>query len=542
VWWDHNRDAFLWDLLSVPAPRGPITAAGTHPAQVLGGVAPTALPHAPSPSQVHTEVMPALLARLETEEDGGALAEAVLALGRMTRAPYQQPVTEALIPLLADDDARVAESAAVALGLLGSDDGRDVLYDLSTCSQAGHKLSGRSSVPDSLRITSTLALGLLGDESSSPRLRDLAEGGLNAGSDLRASAILALGVLGPADDDGTAPWLEEWSQDRRLPLNLQVSLATTLGRVQHAGAVAALMDILGDRDADSPTRQAAVASLGQAATLEDGKAVDALIKSYKKSKDAGTRQLALLSLARLATGDAESKGAQGERRDIDKLVRKELRKPSRSLDRPFTALAAGLLLRGRPELRQDMGPILLDAYEDASDPNQRGAYALGLGLAHMADGAEVLRADLEDTRDADLAGHLAVALGLLGDGDAAPLLQERLVASGQSRSVREDLATGLRLMDDGDTLPLLAGAYRDASNGADRAGLAAALGALRHAGGVDPLLSVCADDDLDSSSRASAYAALGRLAETTAAPFGSRFTRDDAPAHALTTVVALAMR
>jgi hypothetical protein len=539
-WWAHNRDVFLWDVLASDAPRGPITAAGQHrtdrPAER------SALPHAPSRAQIYTRLVPVLLERIETEDDAGALAEAVLAVGRMARAPFDEPVADALLPLLAHDDARVAQSAAVAFGLLGGEDGRDALHELSTCSHAGHELAGRSRVPDGLRIMATLSLGLLGDESSSPRLRDLAEGGLDAGDELRASAILALGIMGEDADGGTAPWLDEWSQDRRLPLNLQVSLATSLGRVDDDRSASALVAILEDRDSDAPTHQAAVAALGRAASLDDAAAVSALVDAVEEGRDAGTRQLALLSLARLATSEASTPETLDARKSIDRLVRRELRKPSHSVDRPFTALAAGLLMRGRPELRRDLGVFLIEAYDDASDPSQRGAFALGLGLGRVDDGAPSLRDDLADTRDTALQGHLAVALGLLGDEEAAPLLRERLLADGQTQDLREDVATGLRLLDDGYAVRVLADAYVQASNAANRDGLAAALGELRHAHGVDALLSACRDDRLDAGSRASAYAALGRLAESTAEPFTVRLTRDDAPAHAPGAVQALSAR
>ena len=536
TWWQHNRDAFLWDLPSAPAPRGPVTSAGSE----LSIARPrTTAGVGPSRADVYTRVVPALLDQLAQSQDAEVLAEAALALGRVVRAPFDGPAVEAIVPLLAHDDQNVARAGAIALGLMDTDAGLDPLLELAACTQLGHRLVGENSVPDDLRAFAALAVGLAGSPRSTQLLMDLAEGGSDADDQLRAGAILALGLLEPEATAEAAPWLQDRSDDRRLPLALQVSLATSLGRTGSGDAVQHLLQVLEDRDSDPPTRQAAVAALGRAATLADQPAIDALIERVEESRDAGTRQLALLSLGRLSTGEAGTPLLAKRRGAIDGLLRSELRHASHAMDRPFAALAAGLALRQRADLHGKLDAALLDAYDNTGDPAQRGAFALALGLGRVTDASRSLRRDLGDTHDDALSGHLAVALGLLGDQEAAPALRAALVEAGQPQELRENLATALRLLGDEDAVETTRAAYAKAGNSVERNGLAAALASLRHADGLESLLATCADKRQSDGDRAAACAALGRLAESSPQPFTARLTRDDAPAFAYAPVEAL---
>jgi hypothetical protein len=537
AWWAHNRDAYLWDALPTAESVGPLTAAG-------GGARNTGArseaSYAPTRAQVATRIIPALIERVTYEQDSEVLAQAALALGRVALpAPLDQPVAEALVPLLAHDDLRVAQSAAVAIGLLRTDAARDTLLELATCSQRGHALVADSSVPDSLRVMAALAIGLTGDPASAPRLMDLAEGGLDATDALRAGAILSLGLVTDGVPDTTEPWLAEWSHDRRLPLPLQVSVATSVARRSHSGATETLLAILDDRDADAPTQQAAVAGLARTAALAQVEAVDALTRTYERDRDAGTRQLALLTLARLGGGAAVSPDELEAQGEIEKLLSKELRKPSHSQDRPFVALATGLLLRERPDLRRDWGPLLLEAYEETSEQSWRGAFALGLGLGGVTDAGVVLLADFQTEADAELTGHLAMSLALLRDPEAAAWIRGWLIADAQPQPLRAELATALLVMDDEEAVGFARKAHAEASTWEARMGLTRALGNLRHAGALIALLDTSADAELDTSTRAAACAALGRLAERTEQPYTARLTVDGAPEHASDAVVAL---
>jgi hypothetical protein len=536
-WWAHNRDAYLWDALPTEDSVAPVTAAGGAARDTAPDAAAS---YAPTRSQVATRILPALIERVTHEQDNEVLAQAALALGRVALPPpLDQPVAEALVPLLAHDDLRVAQSAAVAIGLLRTDAARDTLLELATCSQRGHALVADSSVPDSLRVMAALAIGLTGDPASAPRLMDLAEGGLDATDALRAGAILSLGLVTDGVPDSTEPWLAEWSHDRRLPLPLQVSVATSVARRSHSGATETLLAILDDRDVDAPTQQAAVAGLARTAALGHIEAVEALTRTYERDRDAGTRQLALLTLARLGGEVAASPDELEAQDDIEDLLRKELRKPSHSQDRPFVALATGLLLRERPDLRKDWGPILLEAYQETSEQSWRGAFALGLGLGGVTDAGVVLLEDFKVEADAELTGHLAMSLALLQDPEAAAWIRGWLIADAQPQPLRAELATALLVMDDDEAVGFARQAHAEASNWEARVGLTRALGNLRHAGALTVLIDTSADPELDASTRAVACAALGRLAERTEEPYTAKLTLDGAPEHAPDAVVAL---
>ena len=525
-WWARNRDAWLWDADPAPVRRFPTTAAGRSSLSVARPVDAAATDHTPGSAAIYTRIVPCLLALLEREDDPALLREAALALGRVVTPEFSDPAADALVELLSHDDLSVARSATLALGLLGTDEALAPLIELARCSQAGHALCHRAEVPDSIRSTAALALGLLDDAGAVSSLVDLAERLPDGDAAMRAAAVLGLGLLhGDAATAQAGPWLAARCADRRLPLDVQVSLPTALGRLAPDGAADALLALLADRDVDAPTAVAGVTALGSAARADDERALDVLLDAAEKARDMATRQQALVGVARLAASAGDDPRGRPAVQAVAQRLLRELRRPTHSIDRPWIALASGVLVHGRPELRPRFADPLREAFDDASDPRQRGAHGLALGLAGVADARDELLEAFRDAHDDALAGQLAQALGLLGDPAAAPALRTALLSEHRSVTLRGDLALALCVLGDEQASADVARRLTDADGSSEeRRGLTRALGTLRHRDGLDALLASCDDERLDERSRAAAVAALGRLAEKTSAPFTARLT------------------
>lgn len=529
VWWSRNRHTYLGRAIGSPT-RAPVTAAGSgRPlgSRVNAEHTPSGTP---SRADIYTHVVPGLLSVLQSDSDPEVLAAAALALGRAVSQPLEGPVTEALLPLLAHQDSRVQHAAALGLGLAGGEDGLLPLMDLATCSQAGHQLVGASMVSDRLRTTAALAVGLLDHPDAVVLLMQAVDTLPHSDDAVRAGAVLALGAMQHPAAQAAGPWLAQASADRRLPHQLQTSLPTALGRLALGGGDQALVALLGARDLDRAAEQAALAALGASVALTDGEALSALIHAAFEHKDAQSRHMALLALARAsARSQSASVGAAQAQADIARLLDQQLQRPSHGADRDWVALAAGIVCNAGPLSRARLAPVLSAAYRDASSPEQRSALALALGLGGVSSEGERLLADFLDAKDPDLQSNLALALGLMGHAQAAPALRDALLADAQPAELRVELATALRLLGDETTPALLASAYPEAQTTAARDGLASALGELRHRNGLPALLQVAADADRPARDRAAACAAIGRLAEKTTTPFTARFTRDDVP-------------
>ena len=543
AWWQDNRNAFLWDdrpasLNGTPktAAQSLLTSRGSTDRGASGQP-----DRAPQRSQVYTEIVPLLLELASSQDDPLVLREVALALGRTAAPPLDAPVGEVLIDLLGHDDLGVQACAAMGLGLLGGDGGYGPLIEVATCSEAGHTLVGRSEVPDNLRATAAVALGLLDHESAVLPLVDMADR-LPAGDDLiRSSAVLGLGLMQSDHAVEASPWLTDAASDRAMPLGLQVSVPTTLGRLRISGSRDTLLALLSDRDSDGPARQAAVVALGRIAALTDVDVRTELIERAAEDRDAGTRRLALLALARLPEGLGNDATALSDgKAAVGRLLERSVARPERDADRPWAALAAGIWVRRYTPERSRLGAALLDAYEDEGDPSMRGAYAIGLALAGVVTSIDQLQSDFAETHDQNLSGHLAVSLGLLGARNLGPTLRDAALQPGTSATLRADLAEALRLLDDDEAAAVFTAAFSDAGNSDARRGLASALGTLRHSQAIPALAAAASDEDLDPTSRARACAALGRLGEKTARPWHAKLTENGNPLYPHAIVTALA--
>lgn len=281
---------------------------------------------------------------------------------------------------------------------------------------------------------------------------------------VRESAVLALGLIGDADEGDTDQWIR-WA----------------LGRAARAG---------------TPLEQRfAMVSLAQIG----GRPGDA------EGPFAATPDVEKTLLHHLASA----------RKDV---------KPWAGL--ALGVLGHSLREDGQP-LASNVDNALLGALKAARRGADFGAYALALGLRGTSSSSGELMKRFEDLRDEDARGYAALALGLMGareaikplqdvlrDGDALPLLQTR---AGIALGLLGDSSVVGQLL----TLAANGPKEKDAS----REAAVAALGFVGDKRAVDRLCEILTDKEKHSDSlRETAVVAVGFLADRTARPWRTVFT------------------
>ena len=174
LWWQHNRERFL-EPSSLAS--GPVTPR----AESLdsGGVSRTV---------IFERIVPALEALLEQDPGNGLRSAVLLTLARVGEADGDALGDSPLQVLLAEHLAvgargpqEVAETACIALGILGRPSSVATLSAVLADSAAGRELTGTHEVPSRMRAFAAYGLGLLGESTVNSDVRRYARHALAAG-------------------------------------------------------------------------------------------------------------------------------------------------------------------------------------------------------------------------------------------------------------------------------------------------------------------------------------------------------------------------
>ncbi|MCY3000459.1 MAG: HEAT repeat domain-containing protein, partial [Planctomycetota bacterium] len=214
AWWGFNKDAFL-DLKS-----------RLHIADVLVGSDEAFLGRPalardelrPSQEDVFKKVVPALLELLESERSNDILSGALVALAKIGDAPGENRIAARIAPFLADPNQELAETAAVALGILGSPSQVELLRAILEGDLAGLRERGvelKSGPSERTRAFAAYGLGLVGYRNDGPvreRIATILSGWMRreaafAGQDdVPVACVVALGLVPlPSDPFATPP-------------------------------------------------------------------------------------------------------------------------------------------------------------------------------------------------------------------------------------------------------------------------------------------------------------------------------------------------
>lgn len=570
LWWDVNQHAYL-DLKRALWDPGALTGSDDF---FLGhGQRTLAHDLRPDPDELATRALPALLAVIEGERQPEVLSGCLMALAKMGELPppADGAAIEAVLTSFVDSpNQQIAETAALALGVLGRRTSVALLADLLVGRGEGRGASTRSS--DRTRAFAAYGLGLAAAGSEMPDVRRFAvlrltrvlDRGEFAASDVGVACAYALGLVALEPDPahlldpgaGLPPaasrealvrWTLERLADRRLRNDVRAHLARTAAAlVDPDGGRATLDDPLRgevvsalvaalerSRRADPELRHGVLAALGRcvhAGDVEPDRAARAALLVLAREGDPIARTLATMALGQVGgrPGSPDRAGLAGTA-EIQTFLLERLGR-GRSREKPLAALALGvqghhLRRRGLP-LADETGAALRDSLDQERSPLDLGAYALALGLRGDIQAAPLIAAKLTSVADASARGHLALALGMTGDASFTGLLQRELPGEIYRPESIGRMAMALALLGDKRLVPELVEALRTTRSSAVRAVHAWTLGFVGDARAIEPLTALLADREQPILLRGIAALALGFAAERRERPWNTALAQD----------------
>lgn len=168
----------------------------------------------PTEEQIRERIVPALLSSLETETNNNIITGAMVALAKIGDPKLEDGSDEGgfaqlIEAFVSDSNQEISETAAVALGILGNESSTPILTDLALNNEAGRRRVAKGGmaheVPYRTRAFATYGLGLIGFQSEDNGVRQrivadlvhLLEGDAKTSShrDLGVAAITSLGLI-----------------------------------------------------------------------------------------------------------------------------------------------------------------------------------------------------------------------------------------------------------------------------------------------------------------------------------------------------------
>jgi HEAT repeat protein len=535
-WWALERERFL-DLRRL-ARRGE----SNTESQLIGNVWASRVEDVDAPTRAQKEylIRPGLERLRLGLSDRDAQSEVLIALGRV--GLFGDESTQILREYLRAPSRDLAQSAVLALGLLGQDAAWAPLRSMLTDDANGRWLTGDGGgVQTETRNWAAIATGLgathwkeeLRLEAETTLLELIAQA--DARPEFQASAVIALGMIPASDAEARVDALVGLLHDEGINQSVRAMVPAAMARAAVGDATATqivraeLLNMLTSSKA-ATTRQSAIRALAlvpEAGKEAEGIAVATLSKLLQSARTPTERAFASLSLAEIACQAEDIKLIEATAESLVAQL-----KDSAPEQRGWAAVSLGVLGFEQPlwggisKVRAERA--LLSRLIESKAEEERGAAAIALGLLGQQNAAPTLIRILEDGDHPSLRGHAAVALGLLGHNDAEEALLEQLANSSHRAILLEQTTIGLALIKSdslhGKLLHMLApenGALPTLSEVTAAARGLALIGDARTA----PFLLTAMDDDhLTAKSRALAARALGYLADHDTTPWQLRMT------------------
>ncbi len=546
-WWELNREPFL-DL--------------------------DAVARRPSEEQIRAKIVPSLLRVLEneTETDNDVVTGCLIALAKIGdgKDPVEgQRFAQAIRTHLKSAVQEIAETAALALGILGHDGSVDTLAALLRDSAEGRAmvavpLRGEREVSLRTRAFAAYGLGLIGAQTADEGMRSailaLLVGALESDRstrpDVPVACLIALGLVPlerirpatpPEEDERPPPEDSRVGQleyllagfanhDRHVLVRAHIpcALVRLLDRLPpeehdlYKPRVAALLLAGCEKESVEPVEivQSCVLALGQLGDDDtdelDASIRAALMRATEELDDQQARSFSLIALAQ-----AGGRAGQGARGEIDAVAMHLVENlHGASALRPWAALASGvygraLLDRGIP-VPAELASSVRAQLVAAGHAEQIGACAVAAGLLGDHGSQENLLKRLAQ-KQGNARGYVALALGLLHSPEAAEALRLTALDSMRNSETLRQAALGLGALGDSSAVPDLLRMLQESQALSSLAGLASALGAIGDSGSLEPLVAMLLDEDTYPPARGFAAVALGIMADREGLTWHSRF-------------------
>jgi len=579
LWWDWNEARYLRLAEHV---RELPTASGDQDHYL--GTGQTPVPRkklTPDLAQLRAEVVPALVEIIEGSEQIQLRAASLVALGRLgARQAGELDDGRSLVGFLGQQlqqrQARVGESALLALGLCADPDALQLLGHILLDDEEGRALTQRSSVPYRMRAIAAYALGLGAERSPIGEAKRyaalyLAEGLKQKGAsrDQEVACALALGLCmiepGGQDLEAATELPPSSSREALVAFLLECFDSERTEELARAHAASSLGKLAGELDdgwrelvVDSlrralarggggrnEIRQSSALALGMLADCDadglDKRVRETLVKSSGQG-DQLVQFFSLIALAQIGSRPGTGADPYAARGAIEsQLIGYAQRGSSRG--RPWAGLALGVLAHGLIEGGEapssDLVELLAKEVVKTKSPEDVGGYGIGLGLARGTEHRELLEERMWDYRSRDRArGDLLIAIGLLGETRSAERLEETMEfhkqrlpfaeSSGLNLLFRpivlERTSVALALLGRKSVVNTLLEQLEFAGSQTSRSSALFALAQVGDARAVGPVLAMLKTKSRTALTRVEAAAALGQICDPFEMPWQASYT------------------
>ncbi|MFH0946651.1 MAG: HEAT repeat domain-containing protein, partial [Planctomycetota bacterium] len=402
-----------------------------------------------------------------------------------------------------------------------------LLLEILANSEDGRRLlRSNQDIHDVHRALAAAALGTLSDPQAIPALLQIVGETPDSSVELKAGAILALGLFQEGQFE-IVPFLLELLADRRLSELMQAQIPVALSRMGDAArpVLPHLLKMAESRKTRNLVRESCIIALGKLAAPEDMEIVKALTRLAEKSNDEASSNFAFVALGEIGCRAALDMERHGEMLDgLTRFLLRSLTRPQRKSQTAWAATGCALLGRGyepTSDARQLIISKLARTWQETRSPTEQGALTICLGLVEArAMGDELLEA-LKESGDRSQKGYLAESLGLMRHEAAAEELLDAL-RNDNDPIYRAQVATGLGLMGNLEVSGLLVKELSRARTLFDTSAVAKALGSVGDRTAIEPLLELVQARSRPGLARAFGAVALGLIGEKTPLPWNSR--------------------
>ncbi len=594
-WWHFNREPYLElkRAVSTGLPATEANAAFGPASARTGAVEVTAL--------LRTRVLPALRELVRTETSPDVVGAALVALARVTasasrpssasaaaspsmekdaaavRASAIAAAIETISTRLADSNQEIAETAALALGILRDEDALPTLELLLADGERGRTLAGGHGVPARTRAFAAYGIGLVADAATNNRARQVAARALctalaerhAAVADVEVASVLALSLdrIEVCANSGAAAWVSRQSEiallrsilaDEKRPAVVRAHTATAIARLStdapaetratvEESFLAALQIHAKTENGELQSSAQALGLLGDAGDGPIQRRMRTTLGLALKDPDAQARWFAVIALGEIGSrespDDAGDEGLAACRDTIANLVARGM-----GAIRPWAAIALGVLERrtadriaaaraaasGNGGAPAPKAPAALDRTAAESARSREllreyfwgaklrthfGAGAIALGLVRDREAVPMLLERLTSLTEDQGQAYVALALGMIGDPRAIGPLREVAAKSEFRPDSLEQTATALALLGDKSAAPKLAEWLAKAGSQTAQASIARALGKIGDVRTIQPLIEIAGKKELPALTRAFAVVALGQVGDLDPLPW-----------------------
>jgi HEAT repeat protein len=474
--------------------------------------------------------------------------------------------------LLKNEIDSIAETAAVAHGILGSEGSTEILIEVLADSEKGRELLETEEIGFRTRAFAAYALGLIGQNSKRPDLKqkvvqslvealEVEEDEDDATSDVKVASIIALGLVRLDRDEDCdckgydhEPWtsrqalmwylLEYFCKPRENPWLLRAHCATAMAKqLENVDSddykeyvVDALVDALKQSSREQlAVRQSCIIGLGIIGDADDDtidKKIRTTLTRMCGHAEEQCRRFALIAMGQVGgrPGD-DPEDPLGAAPEIRKFLLKRFGSGTKGL-RPWAGLSLGImghdLMKAGEIPSEDVTIALRSKLSAARKPEDFGAYAIALGMRGDTDACKTILKKMRKWRgDDDCTGNALLALGMVGNRDATEKVRELLMDSLERPTVHRQAAMALAMLgDSGLTEDLLEGMMDVECTKAERTVYATAISYVADTRHIDRLIKLLGSEALDDTFRGFVTMALGQIADRELEPWNSCISCD----------------